>query len=169
MSVRIPQNQISPNKYTTGKEFVYEKTYKEYQGFYYEVNGKIFAGNEFSVNAPSLLRMGSDKINILKDNPETLAYANASNSILYKQKDLVSIPLDAFESGTKYLAQVLNSYPIRIIFISKEDYNNNLKNPLYSLTSLYYHAEWGFNIEEQNKKDIPEIDIFLADFITVDN
>jgi hypothetical protein len=169
MSVRIPQNQITTNKYTTGKEFVYEKTYKEYQGFYYEVNGKIFAGSEFSVNAPSLLRMGSDKINILKDNPETLAYANASNSILYKQKDLTSIPLDTFKGGTKYLAKKLNSNPIRIIFISEEDYNDNIKNTSYSLTALYYHSEWGFNIEEQNKKDIPEIDIFLADFITADS
>jgi hypothetical protein len=41
-----------------------------------------------------------------------------------------------------------------IILKFSEIYNDNIKNPLYSLTSLYYHSEWGFNIEEQNKKDI---------------
>ena len=45
MSVRIPSNQIVKSKYTIGKEYMFESTYREYQGYYYELNGKLFAGN----------------------------------------------------------------------------------------------------------------------------
>ena len=55
MGLRIPQNQIVANKYTIGKEYMYKDTYREYQGYYYELNNKLFTGKEFNSNAPELI------------------------------------------------------------------------------------------------------------------
>ena len=54
MGVRIPQNQIV-YKHTAGGEYMFESTYKEYQGPYYEMSGKIFAGKEVTTSAPVLV------------------------------------------------------------------------------------------------------------------
>ena len=43
MGVRVPQNQIIESKYTSGNEYMFAKTYKEYKGYYYEMSGKQFA------------------------------------------------------------------------------------------------------------------------------
>jgi len=67
------------------------------------------------------------------------------------------------------LAKQLNSSPIRIFFVSKETYEREKSNTLYSFTSLYYEGEFGFNITDQNQKEIPEIDIFLAEYSNQDS
>ena len=40
MGLRVPQNQIVESKYTSGNEYMFAKTYKEYKGYYYEMSGK---------------------------------------------------------------------------------------------------------------------------------
>lgn len=164
MSVRIPLNQIVTSRYTSGKEYIYETSYKEYIGYYYELNGKIFAGKEFRYDAPILIKINSDSINILKLNPKTNLYSAISNSTMTKEKKIVSIPL-ILSDGTKYFAKKLNSNPIRIFFVSEDTYNENFnKNVLYSFTFLNFDMEWGFSITDQNRKDIPEIDLFLKEY-----
>ena len=49
--MRIPANIISKDKYTIGNEYLYLDTYKEYQGFYYELSNKFFAGVDFNLEA----------------------------------------------------------------------------------------------------------------------
>jgi hypothetical protein len=41
-------------------------------------------------------------------------------------------------------------------------------NSLYSFTSLYYEGEFGFDVTDLNRKEIPEIDIFLAEYSNKD-
>ena len=143
---------------------MYETSYKEYIGYYYEFNGKIFSGKEFRYDAPILIKMNSDNINILKLNPKTNLYSAISNINITKEKRIVSIPL-ILSNETKYLAKKLNSNPIRIFFISEDTYNENFdKNVLYSFTFLTFDMEWGFNITDQTRKDIPEIDLFLKEY-----
>jgi hypothetical protein len=107
--------------------------------------------------------MNSDNINLLKINPKTSLYSKISNTSIVKN-ELPSIPLIPV-SGDKYFAKKLNSNPIRIFFISKDIFEkNNGKNSLYSFTKIQFDEEWGFDITPQNKKDIPEIDIFLKEY-----
>ena len=42
--MRAPSNIVTTSKYTLGKEFVLADSYKDYQGYYYEISGKYFAG-----------------------------------------------------------------------------------------------------------------------------
>ena len=168
-SIKIPQNQIK-YKYTIGKELMYVNTYKEYQGHYYELNNNFFVGKEFNINAPVLIPIKSDRVNPLLENPITSVYGNITKSftstlLINNNKEIKSIPIDISIDQVKYLAKKLNSNPVRIIFISEEDYNENInKNTLYSFTIIDYNPEWGFTITDQNRKDIPEIDIFLEEY-----
>jgi len=162
MSIILPSNKIN-FQYTIGKEYMYESNYIEYQGYYYEINNRFFVGNEFNTNAPTLIKINSDNVNLLKINPKTTLYSKISNASIVKN-ELPSIPL-IFLSEDKYLAKKLNSNPIRIFFISKDTFEkNNGKNSLYSFTKVQFDEEWGFEITSQNKKDIPEIDIFLKQY-----
>ena len=167
--LRVPQNQIQYN-YTIGKEFIYEASYKEYQGHYYEFNNNFFAGKEFDINAPILIKKNSDTINVLKNNPDTFKYSellkfNPIDS--NKNKKLKSIPITRI-GGTKYFAKEINTSPIRIISISETDYFENIdKNVLYLFESLEYNDEFGFLYKEDSK--IPELGIFVSEFSDDDN
>jgi hypothetical protein len=161
--MRVPSNIIIENKYTLGKELIYAKTYKEYQGYYYEINDKLFAGKEFDPRALQLIKINSFDVNLLRINPKTSSYGNLTNTKLPTNK-LISIPF-VFNSGLKYLAKQLNSSPIRIFFVNEETYNREKNNPLYSFTVVAFNYEAGFNITDQNIKEIPEIEIFLMEYL----
>lgn len=160
--MKIPANIISENLYTIGKEFVYADSYKEYQGYYYELNSRFFAGREFNIKAPRLLKLNSNEINSLRLNPQTSVYAGLKK-IRISSDRIPSIPLES-TSGLKYLAKQINSNPIRIIFTTKDVWENSNKYPGYVFTSIDYDLEFGFDITEENKKLIPEIDIFLSEY-----
>jgi hypothetical protein len=87
MAIRIPQSKIKFN-YTSGKEYFDKKTYKEYQGSYYEFNGRIFAGKEFNSNSPVLLPIPKGKDNLpfdfnkLLTQAATFIYAKVSKNKL---------------------------------------------------------------------------------------
>jgi len=55
MALRIPKNQIITGKYTLGKEYVILSSYAPYQGYYYNLNGRTFAGKEFDPKAPEII------------------------------------------------------------------------------------------------------------------
>jgi hypothetical protein len=160
--MKVPANIIIENKYTLGNELIFAKTYKEYQGYYYEINDKLFAGREFDPKALQLIRIDSVDINLLKLNSKTSTYGNLTKVTLPNNR-IISIPF-MFESGLKYIAKQLNSSPIRLFFVSKETYEREKTNPLYSFTLVFFEPEFGFTITDINRKEIPEIDIFLAEY-----
>ena len=80
--MRVPSNIIIENKYTLGNELIYAKTYKEYQGYYYEINDKLFAGREFDPKALQLIKINSVDINLLKLNSKTSTYGNLTKVTL---------------------------------------------------------------------------------------
>ncbi len=131
MAIKIPSNKIQ-FKYTSGGEYIVEKTYQKYQGYYYELNGKTFAGQSFDVNAPVLLKTNSDEINSLLLNPKTALYGAISGIKL--PSDTVPtytyIPTDADienNQATRYFAKKINSNPILIREINEETYNKVIK------------------------------------------
>jgi len=166
MDIRIPSNQIVKSKYTIGKEYMYKDTYREYQGYYYELNNKLFTGKEFDSNAPELILIPKNNnvpsgFNILLTKASTYAYGKISGTKLNNTK-LPSIQPSLLISNIKYLAKENNSFPLKIIFISEDIYNENLQNNiLYSFTKVYFSYQSGWVITDQNRKDIPEIDLFL--------
>jgi hypothetical protein len=161
MAVRIPLNQQITTKYTAGKEYMFNSTYREYIGHYYELNNRLFAGKEFNSLSPEIVLIQSDKINKLLTNPNTFVYGKISKNILLESKELPSIQATRIQ-GTNYLAKKNNLFPVKIIFISEDVYNENFQNNvLYSFTEVYLDQELGWQINEQNIKDIPEIILFL--------
>jgi len=94
MSLKIPQNQVVESKYTIGKEYMFVSTQNEYQGYYYELNGKTFAGKEFNTDNPEIIKIQSIDFNKLLGNAATYAYGKIS--------------------GTKIYTDVINSFPLSI-------------------------------------------------------
>jgi hypothetical protein len=160
MSIRIPLNQIVTSKYTIGKEFMYESTYKEYQGFYYEFNNKIFAGKEFSFDSPSLIGINSDNVNILKSNPETQRYSISSNQKIYKEEKIIGLPYSDFDnlydkSGNlflKFFCKKVDSNPIIIKNIDEDTYKKLFGSTLYYITYIGEYNGVYQNIDEANIK-----------------
>lgn len=159
--MRVPSNMIEI-KYTSGNEFVFVFNYKYYQGYYYELNDKFFIGREFNVNAPEIIKANSKEINTALTNPKTYKYGSLSK-IKPNNSKLISIPLE-FTPSLKYLAKQIASNPIRIIFTTKEAFLNAANYPGFIFTSISFEPEFGFLITEENRKAIPEIDIFLAEY-----
>jgi len=160
MSLRVPLNQIVANKYTSGKEYIYKTSYKEYIGYYYELNGKVFAGREFKYNAPILIKINSDSINLLKLNPKTQRYSAISNQQIFKEDKIVSLPFNNLTnlydrmSGDLFLnffCKKIESNSISIKVINEDTYKKLSENNLYSVTYIGEYNGIYQTIEEADK------------------
>jgi hypothetical protein len=164
MSLKIPKNIIIESKYTQGKEYMTINTYKEYQGYYYELNDRVFAGKEFDVFAPELIRFSSNKINPLLTRLSTYAYAALSqkqNNILSTVINILATDINpnTDKSGEEtYYTRKINEIPYSIKQIDKKTYNNTLKDPIYQ--SVILKADYS-NID-QAEQQIPGLKAFLG-------
>jgi hypothetical protein len=164
MSLKIPKNIIIESKYTQGKEYMTINTYKEYQGYYYELNDRVFAGKEFDVFAPELMRFSSNKINPLLTRLSTYVYGTLSQ----KQNDILSTVINVLSTDTNpntdksgedtYYTRKINETPYSIKQITKETYTNTLKDPIYQ--SVIVKADYS-NID-QAEQQIPGLKAFLG-------
>jgi hypothetical protein len=136
MSLRIPSNQIVKSKYTIGKEYIFESTYREYQGYYYELNGKLFAGKEFNINAPILVKINLSNINPLRTNPSTLVYGIISGIKLNTIPPPSIISKSNIFTEKRYFYKKINSNPILIKEINEDTFNSMQSNPLYQTISV---------------------------------
>ena len=165
MSIKLPKNIIIESKYTQGNEYMFLTTYKKYQGYYYELNGKIFAGKEFDVFAPELIKLTSSNVNpllinsatyiygILSKNFKTISNSSKVNSIV-KDNDP---NLDSSGEET-YYAKKINEIPYSIKQINKATYDNLQSDLFYKTTIL--NADQS-NLE-QAEKQIPGLKAFLG-------
>jgi len=166
MALRIPQNKIVKSKYTTGKEYMFETTYREYQGYYYELNGKLFAGKEFNSNAPILIKINSDNVNKLLTNPQTYAYGRVSGTKV-KTNKIVSLPQSdtssLIDKGGEYFLQFycskINSNIIKSI--DEQTYVNLQSNPLYKTTYIGTYNNKN-QIPDDAEKQLSGIKTFLG-------
>jgi hypothetical protein len=145
MALKIPSNQIKFN-YTAGGEYIFKDTYRDYQGYYYETNGKAFAGKEFNQYAPELERVqikegNNRRFNPLLANAATFIYGKISKIVLPSDK-INSIINKKYSESTnptvKFFAKKVNSNPILIKEIDKNEYDRLAKNPLYQVISIEY-------------------------------
>jgi hypothetical protein len=155
MAIKIPQNKIISN-YTAGKEYILETTYKEYIGYYYELNNKTFAGKEFSTNAPVILKKDSSSINKLLENPLTRLYGKISGTKI--DSSIPSSFVYNYESNTRYFIYQINKKQIKEI--NEDTFNIFQKNPLFISVKLSFTS--GFNEQELNdaEQKIPGIKTF---------
>jgi hypothetical protein len=162
MAVRVPLNLIVTSNYTVGDEYLVESTHTDYQGYYYELNGGIFAGKTFNPNAPTLIAVGSNKINDLLINPQTSTYGTISktnvnptdfNSLVYKG-----------DSNIRYYAKKINSSPILIKEIDLNTYNKLQLDPLYQTISVTFPSS-DFNSNsaslDQANQQMPGLKLFI--------
>ena len=156
--MRVPANLIKFN-YTSGNEFAYALSYKYYQGHYYELNGKYFAGKEFNINAPELIKVNRFNVNTLLTQAATFAYGYISKKKINNEKP-ISFLYDNKEINRYYLAKI-NTVPTLIKEVNKETYQKFQSDPLYKSVSLVYDG--GFNDFELNEaeKKIPGIKTFV--------
>jgi hypothetical protein len=163
MGIRIPQNQIVANKYTAGKEYMYKDTYREYQGYYYELNNKLFAGKEFNSNAPELVLLPKNDnvpfgFNDLLTRASTYVYGKVSGV----KTNSTKIPsyIYRFDTNKRYFAYNIVNRLIKEI--NKETFDTLLSNSLYRTIELTYQK--GFSPEELNKAEqtIPGIKTFVS-------
>ena len=134
-----------------------------YIGYYYELNGRTFAGKEFRYDAPELLKNTLKASNPLFQNPETLEYAKLAK-ISISQPDIPSyfyIDKPGVDINTRYFLYQLNTKIIKEI--SKESYDKLTYTPfaLYKTVFLSYIS--GFNDMElkEAEKIIPGITTFI--------
>jgi len=150
MSLRIPSNQIVKSKYTIGKEYMFESTYREYQGYYYELNGKLFAGKEFNNNAPVLVKINLNNINPLRTNPATLVYGIISGIKLDNTKiNSYYFNVDTTNNVFRYFIKKVNENIIKEI--NEDTFKQIQSNPIYLSVSLYYQSS--FNENDLNNAD----------------
>jgi len=165
MPLRIPSNQIKFN-YTAGKEYMFISTHNEYQGHYYELNGKIFAGKEFDLYAPELIKIpvdnkGSSLFNPLLTNAATYLYGKISKNTIFNQEPSSYYFNTTKEDNTfRYFIKKHNNIIIKEI--NKKTHDQFLNNPLYVSVSLFYNKN--FNKEELDKaeKIIPGITTYIS-------
>lgn len=135
--MRIPSNIVVTGKYTIGKEYMYLNSYKEYQGYYYELNNKIFAGEKFSTNSPELIKIESDKVNTLLTRAATYTYGFLSkikipNNIVSASPQENSNSYDkGGEVFLKFYCKKNNINPILIKQIDEKTYFNLKNDPIY--------------------------------------
>lgn len=165
MTPKIPSNLIT-SKYTSGKEYMYADTYQEYQGYYYIYGNKKFVGKEFSVNAPELIEINSDKVNSLLNSPSTFVYGILSG-INLPQNKIPSIPFsdnlpDARVGGappsTQFFCKKVNNNIIKEI--DENTYESLQNNSLYITTFAGLHNNKTQSINMADKQ-LPGLESFL--------
>jgi hypothetical protein len=170
--MRIPANVITTGKYTIGDEYVLLPSQNPYQGYYYELNNRTFAGRKFNPNAPEIIKITSDKFNPFLDNPSTATYAK-----LTKLKPNNFIPTTViyrkdFSTGfvDRYFIEKANITPYLIKEVTKESYEKALLDPSYIAIKISWNKEgYSENIDRINtaEKTMPGIKEYLKKDIDI--
>ena len=164
MAVFIPKNIIIESKYTQGKEYRLVSTYNEYQGYYYEMNGRAFAGKEFNVNAIELISFSSTNINPLLTNPSTYVYGVFTKTTKLTSSTIVNTlvtdndPNIDLPGEETYYAKKLNQIPYSIKKIDKSTYTTLQSDPFYETTVLNAY----YSNSTQAERQMPGIKAFLG-------
>lgn len=153
--MRVPSNIISKGKYTIGNEFIYLDSHKPYQGFYYEISNKFFAGVDFSTNAKELIRATSAKVNRLLLDPKTEAYAKASKYELPisapppAQTNFYENLPDGLEDYDAYFYKRMIGKDTLIKQIDEQTYSTYKNNPFYQVIKVKLNnSDTGITAEE---------------------
>jgi len=160
--MRVPANLIKTN-YTAGKEYMYLTSYKEYQGYYYEMNNKFWVGKTYNSNSKELVKIELKNINTLLAQASTYVYGLVSG---IKSSQLSSPKFNSFpktdldtdtEGDETYYTKKLNINPTIIKQINKETFDKLKQDPFYQVISLKPDRS---NLDQADKQ-MPGLKSFL--------
>ena len=145
MGLRIPQNQTITSKYTSGGEYMIANTQNEYKGYYYELNNRTYAGENFNTNNPEIIKINSDNYNKLLGNPNTYAYGVVSGVKILNTKilslpegagnDIQHVPEDIpGKEEPLFYCKKINTNIIKKI--NEETFISLQKDPIYQTTFI---------------------------------
>lgn len=174
MAIKIPKNITITSKYTAGKEYMVVNSHANYQGYYYELNGKLFAGKEFNQFAPELQKYKSSNVNILLTKASTFLFGKLSGMNI---NDLT--PTSSFFNptqeevirgySTRYFSKKLNTSPTVIKEINQESFESLQVSSLYQVVSIKYNnidaTTGAFDTTQLNIafSQMPDLKLFLND------
>lgn len=161
----VPKNVIVTSKYTSGNEFVYAQTSSPYQGYYYEFNGKIFAGKEPKANDPEILKVTSDKVNrLFNKGISTAVYSLVSGvtSQMLTTPPIKSVPTTTDRFAYQSTRFFYKKYNNNLIKETDEDgYKSLQSQPVYQITFIGTYNGKTQTIIEANQQ-VPGLEAFLA-------
>ena len=164
MGLKIPQNQIVQSKYTSGGEYMFVSTQNEYQGYYYDLNGKLFAGKEFNSNNPEIVRIQSSNFNKLLGKTSTYVYGRISGTKI-NTSVVNALPKsdnpNITDVGTKFYCSKINVSPILIKEIDEQTYENIQRDPIYRTTYVGTYNN-KFQSTDEADKQLPGLKIFIG-------
>jgi len=161
--MRVPSNIIEI-KYTSGNDFVFSLNYKYYQGYYYELNGKIFAGKEFNANSPELIKPNSNNVNTLLTDSKTYIYGFLSKIKLNNTSPSSIISKGNINRGMRYFSKKNNTNPILIKEITEETFKQYQNDPFYQVISIEF-PEGGYFGNQKSLDDAEKIMPGIKTFI----
>ena len=165
--MKIPSNIISTSQYTSGKEFMYVSSYKEYIGYYYILNDRYFTGKEYNITSLELIKINLQNTNILLTQSPTYIYGLLSGVNIIKNNvkasNLITTNKD-YEQGfrIRYFVKQLNVTPILIKEVNKETFEKLQTDPFYQTIQIKDY--FTFTEEELNLLDkrMPGLKVFLS-------
>ena len=168
MAIRIPKNIIVESKYTIGNEYILLSSYQRYQGYYYEMNGKYFAGNEFNQNAPELQKIISPKSNNLLKIASGFLFGKLSGININQKQTPTSVIYQPTEEdysrgySIRYFYKKINITPLIIKETNKENYDSLINDPLYQVVLIKWDGVRFNNDLTQAEQQMPGLKAFLG-------
>jgi hypothetical protein len=161
--MRVPSNIIQTGKYTSGGEFVEELSNKPYQGHYYELNGSLYTGKEYSVDAIKIIKKQDQ--NQLYNNSNTAVFSFMSG-ITSQQLSSVIVKGNPFAElshgdDLSFYSRQLNINPIIIKSIDEKTYLSLQGNPLYKTTFVGNYNGVNQNVDQADTQ-MPGLKTFLS-------
>lgn len=157
--MRVPANIIETGKYTSGGEFVTQKTQKPYQGYYYIINDRYFAGKEYKSDAEEIIQVKESNTLLYRLATAAFSLASGITSQSLRTPKISSIQpnIEGSSVSVRYFSQQTNVKPILIKEISKETYDSLQGNALYRTT--FIGPEQSI---DQAEKQMPGLKTFLS-------
>ena len=166
--IRPPKNQIIENLYTGGNEFITERSYKIYSGYYHSQSGKNYVGANYNPNAVPLIPITINKVQSIIDintvDPTYLAInPNIINVIKQDNFEIVRYKYSSTEGPKqRYFIKQINKLESPIIEVTQDTFLKAKINPFYRTTSIYWsYGNNSNNYLEKIEKDIPGVLSFI--------
>jgi hypothetical protein len=166
--MKVPKNIIQTGKYTSGGEFVEEKTNKPYQGYYYELNGLLYTGKEYSIDAIKIIKKQNQ--NQLYNSSNTAIFSLVSGitsqqlstpSINSINNNPIGISFTPLNKNPQFFVQKINVNPIIIKEVDEKSYISVRGNLLYKTTFIGIYNGVDQNLD-QAEKQMPGLKTFLS-------
>jgi hypothetical protein len=157
--MRVPKNIIQVGKYTSGGEFVEELSNKPYQGYYYELNGSLYTGKEYSVNAVKIIKKQAQNQLYNNSNTAMFSFMSGITSQQLSVPPINSVSINT--TSTRFFAQKINVNPIIIKEVDEKSYISLQGTLLYKTTFIGNYNGVNQTIDQANAQ-MPGLKTFLS-------